>query len=154
MGRFFDAGASLAGVCQVANYEAQAAIEFEAYVDPLEKGVYPFQIQETEIDPSPVIAAMVRDVQNGETVGAIAARFHNGVAAMVIEVCQAIRRQTGLQEIALSGGVWQNMVLLRKSIAGLRSEGFTVYLHKQVPTNDGGIALGQAVLAIQSLGGS
>jgi hydrogenase maturation protein HypF len=154
IGRLFDAAASLAGVRQVVNYEAQAAIEFEAFADPAEDKAYPVPIQGTQIDPRPLIEALVRDVIDGTPVETISARFHNGIAEMVLEVCQMLRQQSGIQEIALSGGVWQNIVLLQKSTAILQSAGFTVYLHKQVPANDGGIALGQAALAIQTVAGT
>jgi hydrogenase maturation protein HypF len=151
MGRLFDAAASLAGVRQEINYEAQAAIEFEAYVDPDEETAYPIQIQEPQLDPSPMFEALVRDVIRGEAIETISARFHNGVVKMVLSVCKALRKRTGITAIALSGGVWQNMVLLRKTTAALEADGFTVYVHKQVPANDGGLALGQAVLAIHTL---
>jgi hydrogenase maturation protein HypF len=80
-------------------------------------------------------------------IGVIAARFHNGVAAMVRDVCLRLREASGLNEVALSGGVFQNVVLLERTVALLREAGFTVYTHRLVPPNDAGISLGQAVIA-------
>jgi hydrogenase maturation protein HypF len=77
----------------------------------------------------------------------ISARFHNGIAAMIRDVCLRLRRQHGLNQVALSGGVFQNVTLLGKTLALLHSAGFEVFTHRLVPPNDGGIALGQAVVA-------
>jgi hydrogenase maturation protein HypF len=151
MGRLFDAVSSLANVRQEINYEAQAAIEFEALVDPDEEGVYPFALVDKNIDPVPVIREIVDDLRGSVSVPKIAARFHNGVAYMVDQVCRAIRDQSDVEEVALSGGVWQNMVLLSRTVRLLRQSGFKVYVHRQVPTNDGGLSLGQAVVAAQRL---
>jgi hydrogenase maturation protein HypF len=147
MGRLFDAVSALAGVREQVNYEAQAAIEFEALVDPDEVGVYPFEISDEIIDPAPLIEAMVMDLRSGLPISKIAARFHNGLAGMVLQVCQRLRAHFGLTEVVLSGGVWQNMTLLTKAEALLCEAGFAVYLHRQVPANDGGLALGQAMIA-------
>ena len=87
------------------------------------------------------------DVNAGVPIPVMAARFHNGVAHMVHEVCQTLRDRTGLEEVALSGGVWQNIALLDRTVPLLQEAGFTVYLHRQVPANDGGLALGQAAVA-------
>jgi hydrogenase maturation protein HypF len=154
MGRLFDAVSSIAGIRQRVNYEAQAAIELEALVDPEERGIYPFDVQGIEIDPKPMVQKLVADCIAGVPVERIAARFHNGIAQMVVDVCLEIRRDSGIQEIALSGGVWQNMTLLEKVMPLLRESNFTVYLHRQIPTNDGGIALGQAMVAVHHLLGT
>jgi hydrogenase maturation protein HypF len=146
MGRLFDAVAALAGVRQEINYEAQAAVELEMQVADGVEEAYPFGVGE-EVDPTPVIRAVVEDVRDGVPVGVIAARFHNGVAAMVREVCLRLRVQTGLNEVALSGGVFQNVTLLERVVVLLREAGFTVYIHHLVPPNDAGISLGQAVVA-------
>ena len=161
MGRLFDAIAALAGVRQVVNYEAQAAIEFEAMADPLEKGVYPFNITSEKgksdkdpgpnikayiIDPTPLLDSLLTDLKKHIPIPVISARFHNGVAEMVRDVVAAIRQETGISQVALSGGVWQNTTLLTKTVVLLRSSGFDILLHRQVPPNDGGIALGQAVI--------
>ena len=170
MGRLFDAAAALAGGRQIVNYEAQAAIEFEALVDPSEHGHYPFnrvaaggstpsvrQANESSslpedyakeiIDPAPAWAALLADARAGVAVGRIAARFHNGVAHMVRETCHRLRDAYGLNEVVLSGGVWQNATLLRLALALLEEDNFTVYTHRLVPANDGGLALGQAAVA-------
>jgi hydrogenase maturation protein HypF len=151
MGRLFDAVSSLTGVRQTVNYEAQAAIELEALVDPDEEFPYPFALGENEVDPAPLIRSIVTDLRAGLAVGRIAARFHNGVAFMVEQVCRQMRDKYGVAEVALSGGVWQNMVLLTKTERLLRESGFKVYIHRQVPSNDGGLALGQAAVAAYNL---
>ena len=97
-----------------------------------------------------MIRAVVADVRSGVATPVISARFHNGLAQLVLEICEAMRRERGLNGVALSGGVWQNVTLLQKALARLRSAGFTVYTHHLVPPNDGGLALGQAVIAAAS----
>ncbi|MDH3944689.1 MAG: carbamoyltransferase HypF, partial [Anaerolineae bacterium] len=150
MGRLFDAAASLCGVRQIANYEAQAAIEFEALVDPAEQSAYQFEIdKDTIIDPTPLFHCIIDDLRRAVPGSSIAARFHNGVAKMVLEVCLNLRDNENLNQVALSGGVWQNMALLEKSCQLLSSGGFEVYTHHKVPTNDGGLALGQAAIGAQ-----
>jgi hydrogenase maturation protein HypF len=148
VGRLFDAVSSLAGVRQEINYEAQAAIEFEMLVegDGVEEA-YSFSLSGEEIDASPCIRAVVADVRAGIPGGVIAARFHNGLAQMVCEVCLCLRKETGLKEVALSGGVFQNVTLLGKALPLLQEAGFTVYVHRLVPPNDACISLGQAVIA-------
>jgi hydrogenase maturation protein HypF len=147
MGRLFDAAAALAGVRQTVNYEAQAAIEFEALADPTETGAYPLDYMNGMIDPAPAWAALLNDVRAGVDTRRIAARFHNGVARLVSEVCRRLRDERGLNEVVLSGGVWQNVTLLRRTLALLAGDGFVVYTHRLVPANDGGLALGQAAVA-------
>lgn len=170
MGRLFDAAAALAGVRQIVNYEAQAAVEFEALVDPAETGHYRFGCVAADaslavdvrqvgpnalpsdyanelIDPAGVWAALLADRRAGVAVGRIAARFHNGVAVMVRDTCRRLRDAHNLNEVVLSGGVWQNVTLLRRTWALLEGDHFTVYSHRLVPANDGGLALGQAAIA-------
>jgi hydrogenase maturation protein HypF len=153
MGRLFDAVSSLAGVRQNVNYEAQAAIELEAAIDPDERGKYAVDVSDHTIDPAPMIGAIVADVRHGVPRGVISGKFHNTMAETVLDVCLRIRKDYRLSEVALSGGVWQNIVLLERTIRLLEGSGFTVYIHRQVPTNDGGLALGQAVVGICRLGG-
>jgi hydrogenase maturation protein HypF len=147
MGRLFDAAAALAGVRQRVNYEAQAAIEFEAMEDPDEKGIYPYEIEEDTINPAPIIEVVVNDFRKGIGASIISARFHNTIAEMVQQTCRKLRKQTKINTVALSGGVWQNMVLLQKALTALQRDDFTVLIHSKVPTNDGGLALGQAAIA-------
>jgi hydrogenase maturation protein HypF len=151
MGRLFDAAAALAGGCQHSNYEAQAAIEFEALADPDEKGFYKFEFTDGEINPKPAIQALISDYLAGTSIGKISSRFHNGLAHMVAVVCGKISKDSGLSEVALTGGVWQNITLLQKTVTLLEKDGFTVYIHRRVPANDGGLALGQAVIAAYRL---
>jgi hydrogenase maturation protein HypF len=151
MGRLFDACSALAGIRQSVNYEAQAAIEMEARLDPDEKGSYGFEIGSESIDPSPLIHALVQDIRKHVNPGIISARFHNGVAQMTLQTCQEIRTQTGIQDVVLSGGVWQNVTLLRTSLQLLRANGFNVFTHNLIPPNDGGLALGQAVVTAARL---
>jgi hydrogenase maturation protein HypF len=157
MGRLFDAVAALAGVRQTVNYEAQAAVEFENLKSESRiqnSGRYEFAICNSQftIDPVPMIQAVVADVRANVPVAEISARFHNGVAEMVRRVCVLLRERDGLNEVALSGGVWQNMTLLARTLSLLQNDGFTVYIHRQVPTNDGGLALGQAAIAARNFG--
>jgi hydrogenase maturation protein HypF len=159
MGRLFDAAAALAGVRQQVNYEAQAAIEFEALADPQETGAYHFAILPPaegggwpyRIDPSSLFRELAYDVRAGVALAAISARFHRGAAEMVRQAAERLRVETGLEEVALSGGVWQNFTLLKETQRRLLEAGFTVYIHKEVPANDGGLALGQAVVAAHRL---
>ncbi len=151
LGRLFDAAAALAGVRQQVNYEAQAAIEFESALDDAESGAYRFEVQKDAIDPKSAITALLADVRAGVSIPVLSARFHNGVVEMVRQVCGQIGRETGLKEIALSGGVWQNMALLERAVRGLLADGFVVYLHRQIPANDGGLSLGQALVAAARL---
>jgi hydrogenase maturation protein HypF len=151
MGRLFDAVSSLADVRQRINYEAQAAIELEATVIPDEESAYTFELRETEIDPLPVIQAIVADARAGLSKGRIAARFHLAVARMVDNVCRLLQKKEGIGDVVLSGGVWQNQVLLSHTMRLLDQSGLQVYLHRRVPTNDGGIALGQAAIAAHRL---
>ncbi len=159
MGRLFDAVASICGIRQVVNYEAQAAIEFETQVDPNETGEYGFSLENdinsensaTQINPSLLLQQVITDLNNGLPVSKISARFHNTIAMIAYSVSDHIRKEFGVDQVVLSGGVWQNMTLLRKTCDLLSSENFKVVIHRQVPTNDGGLALGQAVVAIHTM---
>lgn len=151
MGRLFDAVAALTGVRQVVNYEAQAAVELEALADPAENGRYEWDVRDGIIDPTPLLAAVISDLRADIPTPTIGARFHNSVAAVILDVCRTLRAQTGLNEVALSGGVWQNAFLLARSVALLQKDQFTVYVHHRLPPNDGGLALGQAAVALCKL---
>jgi hydrogenase maturation protein HypF len=153
MGRLFDAVAALIGVRGVIDYEAQAAIDLETIANdaPSETGLYPFSLEEQEdisiIKVHVLLAAIIKDLKKNVPQAVIAARFHNTVALMILATCQNISSKTGLKQVALSGGVFQNRLLLNKSIIMLESAGFEVYTHRQVPCNDGGISLGQVAIA-------
>jgi hydrogenase maturation protein HypF len=159
MGRLFDAIASICGVQQVVNYEAQAAIELEALVDPDESGVYQFTLnpgqnpssEASQIDLSLLVEAVIGDLNTAVSITKISARFHNTLARMVFELSKQIRKDYDINHVVLSGGVWQNMTLLQHTYDLLAAENFKVYIHHQVPTNDGGLALGQAVVAIHRM---
>ena len=152
LGRLFDSAAALAGVRQMVNYEAQAAIEFEAALDPSETGAYQFEIREDVVDTGKAVRGLLADAASGISIPIISARFHNGLAGLSRDVCAEIRHQTGIREVALSGGVWQNMALLERTTCNLREVGFLVYLHHRVPANDGGLSLGQAMIGAAKFG--
>jgi hydrogenase maturation protein HypF len=153
-GRLFDAVASIAGVRDEVNFEAQAAIELEMSAAAGVDEAYSFDISDSEpwqIDLRPAIEAVVRDVLAVKPLGYISAAFHNTVAAIVVEVCLRLQAREGIKRVCLSGGTFQNMYLLERAVADLRGQRFEVFLHAQVPPNDGGIALGQAVIANAAL---
>ena len=129
----------------------QAAIEFEALADPDEEGFYPFEREQTEILVRSAVEALVADVLAGMPVPVISARFHNGLAQLGLEICQALRVTKNINDVVLSGGVWQNITLLRRTLSLLQGAGFVVYIHHQVPANDGGLSLGQAAIAAAKL---
>jgi hydrogenase maturation protein HypF len=151
IGRLFDAAAALAGVRQRINYEAQAAIEFEALSDPDIDDIYEFEFRQGEINPKPAIEALISDIHAGVSQGIVSSKFHNGLAVMVAEVCDQISKKYGILEVALSGGVWQNITLLQKTLALLEKKGLHGIIHRQLPPNDGGLALGQALIAAHQL---
>jgi hydrogenase maturation protein HypF len=167
MGRLFDAVSSLAGVCHRVEYEAQAAMELEnAALDDLtgpladdeRNDAYRFMLravrQDPEApliaDPAPVLAAAVADVRAGVTAGPVARRFHRAVVDLVLEVCAVARERTGVRTVALSGGVFCNSLLTEGCGAVLERDGFTVLRHHRVPPNDGGLALGQLIVAARA----
>jgi hydrogenase maturation protein HypF len=149
-GRLFDAVSALLGVRDVINYEGQAAVELEQLADPDEAGAYragfepgePFRVAGADL-----IREAAADLAGGTARGIITARFHNGVARLIEQACVLTRERHGLGTVALSGGVFQNLMLLRQATALLEARGFRVLVHSRVPCNDGGISLGQAVAA-------
>ena len=153
MGRLFDAAASFIGIRNEVTYEAQAAIEMEVLSKPFVSSAkpYPYGIEETKngnlIRLRELLSAIVQDVRASESIGMLSARFHQTIAAMAIDIGERARERTNRNEVVLSGGVWQNQILLDLVRDGLRRKGFIVYFHRQVPSNDGGLALGQAVIA-------
>jgi len=150
-GRLFDAVASLAGVRQTVTYEAQAAIEFEALLDEKVSEAYEFDLVEsekrTQIDCANLISEVAKDVLAQVSIGAISAKFNNAAADVILRLALKFRARENLNRVALSGGCFQNVALLRASIRRLRENNFEVLAHRQVPPNDGGLALGQAVIA-------
>jgi hydrogenase maturation protein HypF len=150
MGRLFDAIASLLSIRDEVHYEGQAAIELEMIADHGERETYPFLVQKDEgsmvIDSTEIIRSVVKDLVKGVSTSKISGKFHRTVARLIIETCETIRSNERLNRIVLSGGVFQNIFLLSLVIEGLRKSDFEVYTHHLVPTNDGGISLGQAVI--------
>ncbi|MFC9926177.1 carbamoyltransferase HypF [Streptomyces sp. NPDC127190] len=153
MGRLFDAVASLVGVCHRAGYEAQAALELEAAATEArdaEAVAYPFGFTgggELVYSPAPMLEALLADQRRGTPAPVLAARFHRGVAGAVAEICRRARAATGLTTVALTGGVFANALLEEECAALLAADGLTVLLHRDVPPNDGGLALGQLIVA-------
>lgn len=152
VGRLFDAVSALLGVREAVNYEGQAAIELEQMAQKGEEGEYPFEIAEEEgtfiLNPDPAIAAITREIGRGESPSIISARFHNTLARAIAQMAQRIREVTGLSEIVLSGGVFQNHLLMNRVSDLLEGDDFRVFIQQKVPPNDGGISLGQAFHAI------
>lgn len=147
MGRLFDAVSALVGVRQKVNYEGQAAIELENLCSHSETGAYEFDLGADQILLSKLLGSLLADLHHDVPASIISARFHNGLAAMLVSACKKIREETSIQTVALSGGVWQNKTLLDKTHELLDQEGFTTLVHHRVPTNDGGISLGQVAVA-------
>ena len=155
-GRLFDAVAAALGCCQEGiSYEGQAAIELEALLPddvPDNRSGYPFAVQRkqggcVEIDPAPMWFALLQDLQDGTGRGRVAARFHHGLLdALVTAVSALCAEHPGIQAIALSGGVFQNVWLCSQLLARLEQVGKPVLSHSHVPTNDGGLSLGQGVI--------
>ncbi len=154
MGRLFDGVAALLGVRECCRYEAQAAIELEQLVRPGSIGrPLPWELFGEErwpwqIDAAPMVRELGREARRrGTTAAELSLRFHCTVIEMVHDTCLAIRACTGLERVVLSGGVFQNELLLRGCDEALRAAGFQVHAHRVVPANDGGVALGQAAVA-------
>ena len=157
-GRLFDAVAAAAGVCrEVALYEGQAAAEFEALAANGTEERYRFALAaDTEtgmlaIEPRPMWFALLDDIAAQTPTSVLSARFHAGLASVIDETVAALRRgdpdAAAVDRVALSGGVFQNRILLEQLIARLEARGLTVLTHRDVPANDGGLALGQAAVA-------
>jgi hydrogenase maturation protein HypF len=149
-GRLFDAVAAVAGVRDEVSYEGQAAIELEQLADSAEQGSYPVRVTGSEpfvVAGADLLNAVVDDLEAGVSGAVVAARFHNAMADAVLAGCRLVRELSGLPAVALSGGVFQNLLLTRAVITRLEADGFRTLTHRRVPCNDGGISLGQAVVA-------
>jgi hydrogenase maturation protein HypF len=149
-GRLFDAVAALLGVRDSINYEGQAAVELEQLAATSRRDPYPAAITDGRpltVAGSDLIRAAAEDLLAGVPREVIGSRFHQGVAAMIGEACGLLRERSGLGTVALSGGVFQNLLLLGTVVDLLEGRGFRVLTHSRVPPNDGGISLGQAVVA-------
>jgi hydrogenase maturation protein HypF len=151
-GRLFDAVAALAGVRSTVNYEAQAAIEFEmAAHDSTGEGSYPFDLipdgSHWQIGTRSLFQRILEDIRRPDPVADISRRFHAGLAQVFVDLSEKIREQTTLNRVCLSGGCFQNLLLFDLLRNGLRARSFEVYFHSEVPAGDGGISLGQALIA-------
>jgi hydrogenase maturation protein HypF len=149
-GRLFDAVAALLSVRDTINYEGQAAVELEQLADPGETGSYRAEVTGQGpfcIEGAGLVRAVTGELAEGAPAPLIAARFHNGVAALIEDGCVLAREQHRLDTVALSGGVFQNVIVAERAAARLAARGFRVLMHSRVPCNDGGISLGQAVVA-------
>ena len=151
-GRLFDAVAALCGICQVANYDSQPAIELETEAGDTEFAqCYPFELDLDKgiylIRLKGIIQGVLSDLSSGKTAAYISVKFHNTVSQIVLDTCLRLSAQSGLTKVALSGGVVQNRRVFRQVIKKLEAEGFEVITHKEIPSNDGCISLGQAVIA-------
>ena len=151
-GRLFDGVSALMNIRHVVDYEGQAAIELEMIAgEGKDTGKrYPFEIREEQgikiVRLQELFAAILDDLDHGVTKTEISSCFHHSVARMVVRMCQILARDTGINNVALSGGVFQNRLLLRLISGYLEKTGLNVITHREVPTNDGGISLGQAVI--------
>ncbi|MBO0817289.1 MAG: carbamoyltransferase HypF, partial [Actinobacteria bacterium] len=149
-GRLFDAVAALLSVRDTINYEGQAAVELEQLADPGETARYRAEVTGQRpfiIESAGLVRAVTGELTEGAPAPLIAARFHNGIAALIEDGCVLAREQHGLNTVALSGGVFQNLIVTERAAARLEARGFRVLTQSRVPCNDGGISLGQAVVA-------
>ncbi|MBC8450993.1 carbamoyltransferase HypF, partial [bacterium] len=170
-GRLFDAVSAILGVCHEISYEAQAAIELESLIDQgraepegghpaddvsggageASEPHYPYELIEAErgfvVDTGPTVLAVLADVLAGTPREIVSRAFHNTVVRFATDACSVIARASGIDTVALSGGVFQNRYLLTKLVTSLETGGFRVLLNREVPMSDGGVSLGQAVVA-------
>ncbi|MBI5141791.1 MAG: carbamoyltransferase HypF [Nitrospirae bacterium] len=149
-GRLFDAVSSMLGIADINTFEGEAAIALEATAARNDAGQYPYRISEgqlAEIDFSDAIRRIIDEITGGTDKGVIAARFHNTVVAAVAEAVMSIHQATGIRDVALSGGVFQNRLILGGVVHGLRERGLAPHKNRAVPCNDGGVSLGQAFIA-------
>jgi hydrogenase maturation protein HypF len=149
MGRLFDAVSSLLGLRSVVNYEGQAAVELETIAERQSTKRYEFEMESggSVIRAEPVIRRAVEDLLDRVTPQEVSAKFHLAVAHLIGSIAHGVREERRLNRVVLSGGVFQNMFLLGNVSGRLRADGFEVFTHGRVPTNDGGISLGQAAVA-------
>jgi hydrogenase maturation protein HypF len=154
-GRLFDAVAALAGIRRTVNYEAQAAIELEMAIpnSSIKEG-YPFELRlENDtyiIGTGPLFTAALRDLSDQVSAGVISARFHNGLIGVLVEIANVTRDRTRLDRICLSGGTFNNLYLAESLCQRLRADNFQVFTQREVPFGDGGLSLGQAMVAVHT----
>ncbi len=152
-GRLFDAVASLTGLKDHVTFEGEAAMMLTELAErEREDGCYPFEIKENgtmELDTLPTVEAMAEEMKNGVPVSIISRRFHNTLVLMMVEVVDILCERTAIRDVALSGGVFQNMLLLHGVVEGLKKMGLNVYHNQRYPMNDGGLSLGQALIGLE-----
>lgn len=150
-GRLFDAVSSLLGLCLEATYEGQAAVELEMIAEPHVKASLPYEIKEKkegwEVVFQPTFQEIIKLIEKKESLSLIAGRFHQTIAEIIVDLSLKIRKETKINTVVLSGGVFQNLILLEKSFERLEGKGFKVLTKREVPVNDGGVSLGQAAVA-------
>lgn len=150
-GRLFDAVSAILGICQENTYEGQAAIELSEIALKAAKNTlkasYAYTIIGGTISPRELLEGIIDDKSAGIPIEAISVKFHNTLVNIICDAAGRISVLTGLKKVVLSGGTWHNEYLFRTTIKSLRRQGFHVFFHRHVPTNDGGIALGQAMIA-------
>ncbi|MDH7578248.1 MAG: carbamoyltransferase HypF [Bacillota bacterium] len=150
-GRLFDAVSALLGICTRVQYEAQAAMEMEAVADPTVRDFYEFEFatktRPYQLGVRGVWEGLLRDLEAGAPIALCAGKFHLTLAVMMVTVLERLREETGLNQVVLSGGVFQNNLLFRLMCEKLTKAGFEVLFHRKVPANDGGISLGQVYIA-------
>jgi hydrogenase maturation protein HypF len=159
MGRLFDAVSALLGVALTTSYEGEAAMQLEALAaraSSVSMGEsYPFVVTShatSTIDARPVIRAIDRELRAGEALAVIARRFHHTVVEMIVRTCERIAEATSLRRVVLSGGVFANALIAVPALDALRAVGLEGYAHERVPTNDGGLSLGQLAVAAHADG--
>lgn len=162
-GRLFDAMSALLGICHKAEYEGEAAIKLECVANKAAYDyysacptLYPFELAGDQppfvVDTKPILEAAYDEYLEGVRSECIAARFHHTIAQLILDICRRLRTITGIQIVCLSGGVFQNAVLLKLSHQLLTADGFDVFFPRQLPANDGGLSLGQAIIALANAG--
>lgn len=146
-GRLFDAVAALTGLCVYSGFHAEAPMRLEAAILPDCKSKYLYDVVDGKIILRKLFYLIVKDLREGKPAGLIAAKFHNTMLALFVDLAKRMRKESGINKVVLSGGTFQNRYLLENSIQLLENLGFEVFSHRQVPSNDGGIALGQLAVA-------
>jgi hydrogenase maturation protein HypF len=149
-GRLFDAVSSLLGICQVARFEGEGAMKLEFVVgEQCTEASYDFDINKQPdnvfiVDWERIICAILKDIENNVQIPIMSTKFHNTLANIIVQFAKII----GLERVVLSGGCFMNKYLVEKAYNSLTASGFHAYIHQRVPTNDGGIALGQVFASV------
>ncbi|HBC92331.1 MAG TPA: hypothetical protein DCZ10_05355 [Pelotomaculum sp.] len=149
--RLFDAVSALINIARIVRYEGEAAVRLESIIDEQVMDFYDFDLQGYILDPAPLLKGVYDDLANNIAPSTIAAKFHNGLVKAIAGVCLEISNHTGIKKVCLSGGVFQNAFLLKGLVMHLTKEGFDVFWQQKMPANDGGISLGQVMIAHYNL---